>query len=295
MLLSELPGQRRLTMVRDADFKNLGFLFDALPRKLIFVESGRFLSQVRRAGDVACILTNPALAGMLPETPGLAVSVNPRLEFFEIQRFLVAETHFYGPSRPSEIHRTCLVHPRAWVAESNVNIGPGSSIGPNVVIHEGTTIGARVRIQAGAMLGAEGFQTARHDGDLVQMVHAGGVLIEDDVEIFANAVIARAVFRQRTTVGRFSRIGNGAFISHNVQIGVRTFVGHGAVVNGNTSLGDDVWIGPNATISNLLTISSGARISLGSTVIESVNADAHLTGPVAIQHRKALRQVASES
>jgi UDP-3-O-[3-hydroxymyristoyl] glucosamine N-acyltransferase len=125
------------------------------------------------------------------------------------------------------------------------------------------------------------------------MAHAGGLSVEDNVEVFANAVIARAVFRQMTSVGEHSRIGNGAFVSHNVQLGKRCFVGHNSSINGNTTVGDDTWIGPNATISNLLRIGERSRISLGAVVIRSVPPDTHVTGMSAIAHRRMLRHIAS--
>ena len=89
------------------------------------------------------------------------------------------------------------------------------------------------------------------------------------------------------------RPGNGAFVSHNVQVGQRCFVGHNATINGNTNVGDDTWIGPNATISNLLSLGARSRISLGAVVIQSVQADTQVTGMPAIEHRRMLRHVIS--
>jgi UDP-3-O-[3-hydroxymyristoyl] glucosamine N-acyltransferase len=290
MLLSDLPSTLKLKIIRNGRFENLGFFADDLPQKLIFIEGPKFVKAAQRANGAACILAAPDVSAMVAEAQGLAVSLQPRLDFWGIQRFLALATTFYGPSFPTVIDPSATVHPRAWISETNVTVGPAAEIGPNVMIHGGTSIGARVRIQAGAIIGAEGFQTVRTDDRLVQMVHAGGVAIHDDVEIFANAVVARAVFRQQTTLGRFSRIGNGAFVSHNVQIGSRSFVGHNAAVNGNTVIGDDVWIGPNATIANLLDIGSGASVSLGSVVIESVAPGARVSGPFAIDHAQSLRR-----
>jgi len=119
------------------------------------------------------------------------------------------------------------------------------------------------------------------------------VRVHDHVQIFANAVIARAVFRQMTTIGEYSQIGNGAFVSHNVQIGKRCFIGHKSTINGNTSIEDDAWIGPNATISNMLRIGHEAQVSLGAVVIRSVPPKARVTGMTAMDHRRMLRHMAS--
>lgn len=293
MKLSEIPVAVGAAVVRDGVFSNLGFLFDQLPDKLIFVEGRRFVAAARKAGGVKCVLCTEELAPSFADAPGLAVAGEPKLAFFRLQRFLVEETDFYGDPLPTEIHPSARVHPRAWIAPQNVTIGPLTVVEANVSIGERSWIGAGVHIRAGAVLGSEGFQPLRHAGGVLQMAHGGGLCVQDGVQIFANAVIARAVFGQVTTVGEHSRIGNGAFVSHNVQLGRRCFVGHNSTVNGNTTLGDDVWIGPSATISHLLTIGARARISLGAVVIRSVPADAHLTGMTAIDHRRMLRHVAS--
>ena len=293
MRLSEISTSLKAVVIRDSEFQNLGFFFDGLPGSLVFVEGRMFVPAARKARGATCILCTPELTSSFPDVAGLAACAEPRIAFFHLQKFLAEETDFYGVPFPAEIDRSARIHPRASIAPRNVRIGPETIVDENAVIGEGTSIGGRVHIRAGAVLGAEGFQTARYPGGLLQMAHAGGLCVKDNVEVFANAVIARAVFRQMTTLGQHSRIGNGAFVSHNVQLGSRCFVGHNSTINGNTTVGDDVWIGPNATISNLLRVGDRSRISLGAVVIQSLPADTHVTGMTAIEHRRMLRHVAS--
>ncbi|HYR89123.1 MAG TPA: DapH/DapD/GlmU-related protein [Terriglobia bacterium] len=282
-----------LSVVRDCDFDNLGFLFDDLHRKLVFAEAPRFVLEACQSSGARCVICPAELAPDFSAIPGLAISANPRISFFNVQRWLVQETSFYGVDFDTEVHASARIHRRACIAERNVRIGPQTEIGANAVIEERTTIGSRVRVRAGAVVGSEGFQTARTEKSLIQMVHAGGVHIEDDAEVFANAVIARGVFRQATVVGEGSRVGNGCFISHNVRIGRRCFIGHNSVINGNTTIGNDAWIGPNATVSNLIRIGERASVTLGATVIESVEPDTQVTGVTALPHRRMLRHIAS--
>ena len=293
MRLSEIATLIKATVVRDAEFSNLGFLFDALPDKLIFVESAQFVEAACKARGIGCVVCTPELVSSLSGAGGLATSAEPKLAFFRLQQFLVEKTDFYGAPFPTVVHPSARLHPRAWIASRNVRIGANTVIDANVSIDERTSVGAGVRIRAGAVLGSEGFQSLRHSGGILQMAHGGGVSVQDHAEIFANAVVARAVFRQTTTVGEHSRIGNGAFVSHNVQLGRRCFVGHNAAINGNTIVGDDAWIGPNATVSNLLNLGPRSRISLGAVVIQSVPAGTHVTGMPAIEHRRMLRHVVS--
>lgn len=293
MRLSEIAPGIQATVVRDAEFSNLGFLFDDLPDKLIFVEAQHFVAAAREAHGIGCVLCTREMASCFPGVGGLATTAEPKLAFFQLQQFLVEETQFYGARFPTVIHPSARIHPRSWIASHNVRIGPDSVVEANVSVDERSSIGAGVHIRAGAVLGSEGFQSLRHSGGILQMAHGGGVSLRDHVEIFANAVVARAVFRQMTSVGEHSRIGNGAFVSHNVQVGQRCFVGHNATINGNTNVGDDSWIGPNATIGNLLSLGARSRISLGAVVIQSVPADTHVTGMPAIEHRRMLRHVVS--
>jgi UDP-3-O-[3-hydroxymyristoyl] glucosamine N-acyltransferase len=293
MRLSDIAPRLQATVVRDAEFSNLGLLFDDLPDKLIFVEAPHFVSAARKTRGIKCVLCTGELASSFSDVDGLAITAEPKLGFFHLQQFLVEDTDFYGAPFPTVIHPSARIHPRAWVAPHNVRIGPHAVVEVNVSVDEGSLIGAGVHIRAGAVLGAEGFQSARHAGGILQMAHGGGLSVQDNVEIFANAVIARAVFRQMTFVGEHSRIGNGAFVSHNVQLGKRCFVGHNSTVNGNTTVGDDTWIGPNATISSLLTIGPRSRISLGAVVMRSLPAEAHVTGMPAADHRRMLRHAAS--
>ncbi|MEO7143115.1 MAG: DapH/DapD/GlmU-related protein [Bryobacteraceae bacterium] len=293
MRLSEIPAALGATVVRDAEFDNLGFLFDNLENKLVFCEAQRFVAAVRQAHGAGCVLCSPDLGPAFKDAGGLALADEPRIAFFRIQRFLVKETQFYGEPFATEIHSSAHIHPRAWVEQTNVRIGPDTVIEANAVIGRETIVGARAHIRAGAVIGSEGFQSARQRDEILQMEHGGGVVIQDAVEIFANAVVARAVFRQSTVIGEWSRIGNGAFVSHNVQIGKRCFVGHNAAINGNTTVGDDVWIGPNATVSNLLHIGDGAKVSLGATVVQSLPPGARVTGMTALEHQRMLRLIAS--
>src|ERR1019366_9815573 len=114
MRLSEISARLQATVVRDAEFFNLGFLFDDLPDKLLFVEAGRFVSAARKARGARCVLCSGELTASFPDAAGLATTAEPKLAFFHLQRFLVEETDFYGAPFPTEIHPSARIHPRAW-------------------------------------------------------------------------------------------------------------------------------------------------------------------------------------
>jgi UDP-3-O-[3-hydroxymyristoyl] glucosamine N-acyltransferase len=293
MRLKEIETIVPVAVVRDSLFQTLGFLSDPQAGMLVFLGSPDYLGQLRETPEASCVLTTEALAAELPSIPGLAVGADPRRSFFELHNHLASRTQFYGSGHATEVHPTARIHPRAFVADRNVCIGAHTVIGPNATVMERCTIGASVTVWPGAVLGSAGFQTARCGGEFVDMLHAGGIRIHDRAEILSNAVIATAVFRQATTVGEDARIGNLAFLSHNVQVGPRSFIGHGATVNGNVRIGADAWVGPGATLSNNITLADGATVSLGATVSRDVSAGRRVTGMLAIDHAIMLRHLAS--
>jgi len=295
MRLTECAAIVPITVERAAEFGTLGFLTDPRPDMLVFLESARFLPQLDRCREaVSCVLTVPDLAPRVGEVPGVAVCEAPRRAFFDLHNHLARDTDFYGAPRPTVVDPAAIVHPLAFVAPANVTIGPDTDVQPHAVILEGATVGARVVIQPGVVLGGVGLQVSRFPDGVVDLQHAGRVEIGDDVHLLAHAVVARAVFHEATTVAAGSRVGNHAFISHNVAIGPRTFVGHGAVVNGNVVIGRDCWIGPGAVISHGVRVGAGARISLGATVVRNVEPGQQVSGNFAMEHRRFLRRLARQ-
>ena len=298
MRLSQVASADELEIVRDGEFRTLGFLSDPQAGMLTFVESPRYLAAVAR-GAPAAVLTTPALRSALVEAlvgggeddTGLAICAEPRRAFFRLHNRLAAGG-FYWDDFPTAIDPTARIHPSAIVAARNVRIGARTVVEPRVVIAERSIVGADCVLRAGAVLGSVGFQVLRLDGAVIDMTHGGGVELEDEVHVLANAVVAAAVFRQSTRIGCGSRIGNLAFVSHNVQIGRRCLIGHNAVVNGNVRIGDEAWIGPGAALAHCITIGERAKVSLGSAVIGDVAAGEQVTGNVAIAHRRFLRHLA---
>jgi UDP-3-O-[3-hydroxymyristoyl] glucosamine N-acyltransferase len=282
MFLSALKRIGPLTIVKDAAFENLGFVSDSQPRMLTFLENVRHEGLIRSLKGVACVITRKELVKSLGPVRGIAVADDPRLAFFKVHNYL-AKTSFYWTDFPTTIAKTARVHPRAWIAEKNVRIGARAIIEPNAVISERCIVGQRVHIMAGAVLGSVGLQVSRFPSGVVDMAHAGGIRIGDDAQVMSNAVIAPAVFRQSTTIAQGSRIGNVAFISHNVRLGARCFVGHGSVINGNVKVGRDAWIGPGVVLCNNIVIGPRAFIALGSTVIKDVAAGRRMMGSFAAE------------
>lgn len=291
MLLSALADYTAIAVQRDGCFDNLGFVSQRQERMLVFLESARFLGAVLRNTTINAVLATPQLAESLPEGLAVGVCEQPRLAFAAIHNEL-ARRGFYWDDFPTVIDPSARVHPVAWVAARNVRIGPGTTVEPHVTILERCILGAEVVVGAGCVLGGVGFQTVRTNRAMLELEHAGGLMVEDRVRLLPGAVVATGLFRQYTTLSRDARVGSQAFISHGVQVGERAFVGHGAVLNGGVTVGRDAWIGPGAVIAQELDIGDEAFVSLGAAVIRNVPAKSHVSGGFAIPHRRQLRFLA---
>jgi UDP-3-O-[3-hydroxymyristoyl] glucosamine N-acyltransferase len=286
-ILCERFGWR---LLRDAPVASFGFIDIPLNDRLVFAVDQQ---RITAAAGVAAVLVPHDLAEQVPDrVPGVATTADPLRAALEAHNHLVEEGVFYGPWLPTVVDSTARVHPRAVVADFGVVISAGCRIAAGAVIGEGVVLGPGVTVMPNAVLGAEGFQRIILDGHVHRFAHGGSVIVASDVTVMAGAVVARAVFRQATTLGQGCIIGNGAFVSHNVQIGERSLVGHGAVVCGNTQIGNDVTIGPSATLVDRITVGEGATVTAGALVIRPVNPGGRVSGRFAMEHRVDPRSVA---
>ena len=292
MRLSEIENTAGIAVRRDGDFQTLGFLCDTYPSQLVFLESRAFLRGLQRNRSVSAVLTTAELADAVPDGVAVAICDLPRTVFVNLHNEL-ALRGFYWDDFATVIDPSAKVHPTAWIAERNVRIGAASEIAPNVTVLERCIIGEHVVVGAGVVLGGVGFQTARSTDPMIEMNHAGGLLVESRARILPGAVIATGLFRQNTLISEDVRVGSNAFVSHGVQLGRRVFVGHGSVVNGNVTVGADSWIGPGAIVSQNLRIGEKSFVSLGAVVIRNLAAGARVSGNFAVPHRRLLRMLAT--
>jgi len=84
------------------------------------------------------------------------------------------------------------IYPNVYLG-NNVRVGDNSIIHPGVKIYHDCLIGNNVVIHAGTVIGSDGFGFApQADGSFKKVPQIGNVIIEDNVEIGANATIDRA-------------------------------------------------------------------------------------------------------
>ncbi len=128
------------------------------------------------------------------------------------------------------------------------------------MIYENASIGNRVKLHAGAIIGADGFGFVRDGANgYVKFPQIGTVVIEDDVEIGANACVDRGSLGI-TLIGKGTKIDNLVQIAHNVEIGERVIIASQTGISGSTVIEDDCVIGGQVGFGDHARVLSGAII-----------------------------------
>lgn len=185
------------------------------------------------------------------------------------------------------------------VIQSNCVVGYKTSIGedcllyPLVSIREFTEIGDRVIVHNGAVIGSDGFGYAvQKDGSRTKIPQIGKVVIEDDVEIGANAAIDRARFG-KTRIGKGTKIDNLVQIAHNVVVGEHSVMCGQVGVSGSTTIGSRVILAGQAGLAGHLEIGDGAIVGAQSGVMKDVESKEFVIGSPAMPHLQFKKMVAN--
>jgi UDP-3-O-[3-hydroxymyristoyl] glucosamine N-acyltransferase len=184
------------------------------------------------------------------------------------------------------------IYPNAYIGNNTV-IGDNSVINPGVKIYHNTVIGKNVTIHAGTVIGSDGFGFApQADGSYKKVPQMGNVIIEDNVEIGANATIDRATIGS-TIIKAGAKLDNLLQIAHNVEVGNNSVIAAQAGISGSTKIGNNVMIGGQAGIVGHIQIADGSKINAQSGVSKSIKTpNTAVTGSPAYDYTAALRSQA---
>lgn len=251
------------------------------------------LSRKSRAELETCkataIICSEELAPLIPGRIALLLSKNPHLAFARAGALLHPSALTPAHNVPGEgVSPLAIVHPEARLEPdvsvepyavigehasigSGTRIGTGAIIGAHVKIGRSCSIGAQasllctyvgndVIIHNGARIGQDGFGYAPGPAGLEKIVQIGRVIIQDKVEIGANATIDRGTMDD-TIIGEGTKIDNSVMIGHNVRIGRHCGIVAGVGIAGSTRIGNGVMIGGKVGITGHVTIGDGAQLA----------------------------------
>ncbi|SDU05655.1 UDP-3-O-[3-hydroxymyristoyl] glucosamine N-acyltransferase [Verrucomicrobium sp. GAS474] len=175
------------------------------------------------------------------------------------------------------------------------HIGAGSRIGddtvlhPNVVVYPGSRIGNRVAIHAGTAIGSDGYGYVLDQGKHRKVPQIGTIVIEDDVEIGANAALDRGALGA-TVIGQGTKIDNLVHLAHNVVVGKHCLLLGQVGIAGSTKMGDYVVIASQSGISGHLKIGNQALVGAKSGVMRDIPDGGRVLGHPAVSDIQAKRQ-----
>jgi UDP-3-O-[3-hydroxymyristoyl] glucosamine N-acyltransferase len=282
------------------------------------------------AGQITFV-ANPKYAGAARSTKAAAVIVaedfpaantavlrsrNPYLDFAR-----VIELFYRPPKYAVGVHSTAVVHPSAKIGK-NASIGPyvvvdedvqigkncvllahvviyrGARIGHNFLAHahavvrENCRLGDNVTLQNGVVIGGDGFGFAKdNEGRWRKIVQSGPAVLEDDVEVQANACVDRASIGE-TRVGKGTRIDNLVQVGHGSRVGNNTLLCAQVGLAGSTEVGDNVILAGQVGVAGHCKIGDGVIATAQSGIPNDVAAGKVVSGYPAIDNRLWLRCVA---
>jgi UDP-3-O-[3-hydroxymyristoyl] glucosamine N-acyltransferase len=295
--LKECAAQRRIS--------NIASLDTAGAADICFLDDAKFVQALAQTCAGACLIT-PRLAPAAPPRLTLLLNEEPYRAFVTVARALFPDalrpSSLFGVSGRAEgarvhpsarieagvaIDPLAVIGPRAELGAGTV-IAAGAVIGPDVCIGRHCAIGAnatvinaligdRVVLNPGSSLGHDGFTYRGNSPGTGKMPQTRRVIIQDDVEIGANATIERGATRD-TVVGEGTKVGDLAHIAHGATIGRHCLVGSQCGIAGGVTIGDFVVINEHVGVAENLAIGNGASVARGSMVSIDLLAGARFDG-----------------
>ncbi|HKU21632.1 MAG TPA: UDP-3-O-(3-hydroxymyristoyl)glucosamine N-acyltransferase [Terriglobales bacterium] len=280
--------------------------------QLTFLANPKYAPAARRTKASAVIVAEdfPAI------DVALLRSRNPYLDFAR-----ALEIFYRPPKYAAGVHSTAVIHPSAKIGK-NASIGPyvvveedvqigkncvllahvviyrGARIGhsflahAHAVVRENCRLGDNVTLQNGVVIGGDGFGFAKdNEGHWRKIVQSGAAVLEDDVEVQANACVDRASIGE-TRVGRGTRIDNLVQVGHGSRVGNHSLLCAQVGLAGSTEVGDNVILAGQVGVAGHCKIGDGVIATAQSGIPNDVPAGKVVSGYPAIDNRLWLRCVA---
>ena len=247
---------------------------------LVFLDREQKINVLGGGLRAGCIL---APRDLVPADCNAILSESPKLDFARAAALLMPPARATGSRHPSavvspdadvagdvdlgpnvvigansRIARGCILHAGVVVGEGCA-LGAQCILHPNVVLYPGVSLGNRVVLHAGVVVGSDGFGYVFDGQNQIKFPQAGSILLEDDVEIGANATLDRGSLGI-TRIGAGTKIDNLVQIAHNVEIGRAVVIAAQTGISGSTVIEDYAVIGGQVGFGDHARVQSGAVI-----------------------------------
>ena len=136
----------------------------------------------------------------------------------------------------AKLGKDVYLAPYAVVGEG-AEIGDGTQLFPHAVVGDGAHIGDNCILYAGSVVGADGFGFAPTAEGYEKIPQIGIAILEDDVELGANACVDRATMGA-TIIHRDVKIDNLVQVGHNVEVDSHTVLCAQVGIAGSTKVGE---------------------------------------------------------
>jgi UDP-3-O-[3-hydroxymyristoyl] glucosamine N-acyltransferase len=285
------------------------------PGHVSFLANRRYFPLLRSTRATAIFVEDGIRIEREPGLPPLAAlrTANPYLAFAR-----ALELFYQAPAYAAGIHPTAVIAKSAKIGAA-AHIGPycfvdedvslgnhavlhsfvtlyrGAKIGDHffahahAVVREHCRIGDRVILQNGVIIGGDGLGFAKQrDGSWYKMAQSGPAVLEDDVEVQANACVDRATVGE-TRIGRGAKLDDLVLIGHASQVGANAMLCGQVGLAGSTKIGEGCILAGQVGTAGHLTVGNGAVITAKSGVPNDVPSAALYSGYPAVENRQWLK------
>jgi UDP-3-O-[3-hydroxymyristoyl] glucosamine N-acyltransferase len=307
--LSQALGTRLDQGSPDTEIIGVAGIEEASAGQVTFVANPKYASAARTTRASAVIV-----AEEFPAIPAAMLRAkNPYLSFAR-----AIELFYQPPQYAPGIHATAVIDPTARIGArahlgpyvvvgEEVEIGADAVLLAHVVIYRGACIGDRffahahavvreycrlgnnVILQNGAIVGGDGFGFAKDDsGSWHKIVQSGRAVLDDDVEVQANACVDRASVGE-THVARGAKLDNLVQVGHGSRVGEHSLLCSQVGLAGSTDVGRNVILAGQVGVAGHCKIGDGAIATAQSGIPNDVAPGAVVSGYPAIDNKQWLR------
>jgi UDP-3-O-[3-hydroxymyristoyl] glucosamine N-acyltransferase len=321
MKLSELAQKLacRLEGAPDTEIHGIAGIEHAEPGQTTFLANRRYFPLLKTTRASAVLIEDGISLDRGAGSPPIAAlrTPNPYLAFAH-----AIELFYQPPHYEPGIHPTAIIARTARIADG-AHIGPycfiddQAEIGRNAVLHsfvtiyrgakigddffahahavvrESCRIGHRVILQNGVVIGGDGLGFAKQKGgSWYKMQQSGPAVLEDEVEVQANACVDRATVGE-TRIGRGSKLDDLVLVGHASRVGENTMLCGQVGLAGSTKIGNGCILAGQVGTAGHLSVGDGSVVTAKSGIPSDIPPKSLYSGYPAIENRQWLKNTAA--